>query len=80
MKARRAEEQNVRYMGTRELCTYLSVGQSTARKIGEKAGARVKLGRRVLFDMQAIDTYIEGMRESKGCANRRDARIEGMRD
>lgn len=62
MKARRLEGQNVRYLGTRELCTYLSVGQSTAREIGEKAGARVKLGRRVLFDVQAIDTYIEGMR------------------
>ena len=63
MKARRAEEQNVRYMGTRELCTYLSVGQSMAREIGEKAGARVKLGRRILFDVQAIDAYIAGMRD-----------------
>lgn len=68
MKARRLEGQNVRYMGTRELCTYLSVGQSTAREIGEKAGARVKLGRRVLFDVQAIDIYIEKMHTSKKCA------------
>lgn len=63
MKVRSREEQNVRYMGVRELCIYLSVGQSTAREIGEKAGARVKLGRRVLFDVQAIDAYIAGMRD-----------------
>ena len=63
MKVRRQEDQSVRYMGVRELCIYLSVGQSTAREIGEKAGARVKLGRRVLFDVQAIDAYMAGMRD-----------------
>jgi len=63
MKVRRWEGQSVRYMGMRELCIYLSVGQSTAREIGEKAGAKVKLGRRVLFDVQAIDAYIAGIRD-----------------
>lgn len=63
MKVRRREDQSVRYMGMRELCIYLSVGQGTAREIGEKAGAKVKLGRRVLFDVQAIDAYIAGIRD-----------------
>ncbi|MGO5210240.1 DUF6462 family protein [Bacillota bacterium LCP21S3_D8] len=49
-------------MGIRELCAYLSVGQNTAREVGEQAGARIKLGKRVLFDREAIDKYVDGFR------------------
>lgn len=59
MIERKTGEKDRRYLGTRELCTYLSVGECTARNIGEKAGARVKIGRRVVFDKVAIDRYME---------------------
>lgn len=62
MMARKINDKNVRYFGTRELCTYLCVGQNKAREIGEKAGARIKLGKRVIFDRVAIDNYLESLR------------------
>lgn len=62
MTARKHEDAGVRYMGIRELCAYLSVGQNTAREVGEQAGARIKLGKRVLFDREAIDRYVDGFR------------------
>lgn len=62
MMARKLNMENVRYLGVRELCAYLSVGQNTAREVGEQAGARIKLGKRVLFDRVAIDRYLEGLR------------------
>lgn len=62
MIARKQENAGARYMGISELCTYLSVGQNTAREVGEQAGARIKLGKRVLFDREAIDKYVDGFR------------------
>lgn len=62
MKARKLSGGDVRYLGVRELCAYLSVGQNTAREVGEQAGARIKLGKRVLFDRVAIDNYLESLR------------------
>ena len=63
MIKRETEEKSMRYLGTRELCTYLSVGECTARSIGEKSGARVKIGRRVVFDKAAIYRYMETLHE-----------------
>ena len=62
MVARTRQQENARYLGTRELCEYLSIGQNTARSIGKEAGARIKIGRRVVFDKNAIDRYLEGLR------------------
>ena len=43
------------------LAAMLSCGQMTARKIGEDAGARIIIGRRVLFSVQKIEKYLEAI-------------------
>lgn len=43
------------------LAAMLSCGQSTARKIGKEAGARIVIGRRVLYSVNKIQKYIEKM-------------------
>lgn len=63
MRARERKFENARYLGTEELCEYLCVGQTMARNIGAQAGARVKIGRRVVFDVAAIDRYMESLHE-----------------
>ena len=51
-----------RYMGIDELKNYISLGEGTARKIGAESGAVVRIGRRVLYDRQQIDAYMESFR------------------
>ena len=43
------------------LAAMLSCGQMTARKIGEDAGARIIIGRRVLYSVQKIEKYLEAI-------------------
>lgn len=43
------------------LVAMLSCGQMTARKIGEDAGARIIIGRRVLYSVQKIEKYLEAI-------------------
>lgn len=40
------------------LCSMLSCGHATAKKIGELAGAKIVLGRRVLYSVDKVQTYI----------------------
>ena len=45
------------------LAAMLSCGKTTAKKIGEQAGARIVIGRRVLSSVGHIRQYIERMAE-----------------
>lgn len=45
------------------LAAMLSCGQSTARKIAEDAGARIIIGRRVLYCVSKIEKYLEAIAE-----------------
>ena len=40
-----------------KLAGMLSCGRATARKIGEQAGARITIGRRVLYSVDAVKKY-----------------------
>lgn len=42
-----------------ELSAMLSCGKATARRVGEEARARMKIGRRVLYSVKKIESYIE---------------------
>lgn len=42
-----------------DLMQMLSCGRATAEKIGEAAGARIKVGRRVLYNAERIRNYLE---------------------
>lgn len=43
----------------------LHVGRTLAREIGQESGARVNLGRRVLYDLDVVYSYISTKREEQ---------------
>ena len=43
------------------LAAMLSCGQATARKIGEDAGARILIGRRVLYSVDRVQGYLDAI-------------------
>ena len=40
------------------LSAMLSCGRATARKIGEQAGAKIVIGRRVLYSIEKVKNYL----------------------
>lgn len=50
-----------RYIGTEEVMMMYSVSRTTARKLGEQAGAIVKLGKRTLFNVEKLERYLEDL-------------------
>lgn len=47
-----------RLMDTEELRAYTNLGRNNAMKLGEEIGAKVKIGKRVLWDRKKIDSYL----------------------
>ena len=47
-----------RLMDTEELRAYTNLGRNNAMKLGEEIGAKVKIGKRVLWDKVKIDNYL----------------------
>lgn len=45
------------------LSALLSCGKATARKIGEQSGAKIVIGRRVLYSIDKVRHYIDCMSE-----------------
>lgn len=50
-----------RLMDTEELRAYTNLGRNNAIKLGEEIGAKVKIGRRVLWDRRKIDEYFNSL-------------------
>ena len=50
-----------RLMDTEELRTYTNLGRNNAMKLGEEIGAKVQIGRRVLWDRVKIDQYFNSL-------------------
>lgn len=50
-----------RLMDTEELRAYTNLGRNNAMKLGEKIGAKVQIGRRVLWDRRKIDEYFNSL-------------------
>ena len=46
-----------------KLSAMLSCGECSARKIGEQAGARIVIGRRILYSVDKVKEYINSMAE-----------------
>ncbi len=64
----RSRERNVaansnvpRLLDTNELRSYTGLGKNKAMEIGEQIGAKVKFGRRTLWDRNKIDKYIDSI-------------------
>lgn len=46
-----------------KLSAMLSCGHATAKKIGEQAGARIVVGRRVLYSVEKVQKYLSYLEE-----------------
>jgi len=46
-----------------QLASYLNTGTATAKEIGEKAGAVIRIGKRLLFNVSRVDEYIDNISE-----------------
>ena len=49
------------YVGVDELKKMLSVGRNTALKIGIDANAKIKVGRRTLYNVEKIKDYMSSL-------------------
>ena len=47
-----------RLLDTEELRAYTNLGRNNAMKLGEEIGAKVKIGKRVLWDKVKLDKYL----------------------
>ena len=47
-----------RYLGIKDLCSYTGLGMNSAAELGKAAGARLRFGKRVMFDKQKVDNYL----------------------
>lgn len=45
------------------LSAMLSCGHATARKIGQQAGAKIVIGRRVLYSVEKVKNYLSYLEE-----------------
>ena len=50
-----------RLMDTEELRASTNLGRNNAMKLGEEIGAKVQIGRRVLWDRRKIDEYFNSL-------------------
>ena len=51
-----------RYLSAKELKQYAGLGSTRARQLGVDAGARIKYGNRVVYDVQKVDAYLASIR------------------
>jgi hypothetical protein len=71
MKTRRfTANEGSKLISTEELMLYAGVGRNTAMKFGEAAGAKIKFGKRVLWDKDIINNYIAELRENTAAGAR----------
>lgn len=52
-----------RLLNTDELMAYSGLGRNKSVELGDEIGARVQVGRRVLWDRLKIDQYISSLTE-----------------
>ena len=55
-----------------KLSAMLSCGHATARKIGEQAGAKIVIGRRVLYSVEKVKNYLSYLEEYRRLRNATD--------
>ena len=55
----RTENTEKMLVDMKELRTILSCGRTTAERIAESAGASIKIGKRRLYNVKKIESYLE---------------------
>ena len=61
MNARIIRDGECRMMSVEQLCAYLNLGKSKALEFGNEAGAKRKIGKRVLYDKKIIDQALDNL-------------------
>ncbi|EXG86237.1 hypothetical protein K413DRAFT_3062 [Clostridium sp. ASBs410] len=54
-----------RLLDTEELRAYTNLGRNNAMRWGEEIGAKIKIGKRVLWDKVKIDQYLNELTGTK---------------
>ena len=65
-----------RLMDTEELRAYTNLGRNNAMKLGEEIGAKVKIGKRVLWDKVKIDQYLNNLTGGISHGQKKQCRAE----
>lgn len=58
-KTKARQTNNLLMVDIEQLSAMLSCGRATARRIGNDSGARLVIGRRVLYSVEKVKNYIE---------------------
>lgn len=63
MNKRKNQTENVnpRLLNTNELMAYSGLGRNKSVSLGDEIGARVQIGRRVLWDRVKVDEYFNSL-------------------
>ena len=64
-KTKTTEAGNKVSVNAETLAKILDCGRPTAMKIGEAAGARIRIGKRVLYKVDRIERYLDGLAGSE---------------
>lgn len=66
MRKTKTEETNNKVSVNAEtLAKILDCGKPTAMKVGEAAGARIQIGKRVLYKVDKIERYLDSLTEKE---------------
>lgn len=64
-KTKTAETSNKVSVNAETLAKILDCGKPTAMKVGEAAGARIQIGKRVLYKVDKIERYLDSLTEKE---------------
>lgn len=64
-KTKTTEAGNKVSVNAETLAKILDCGRPTAIKIGEAAGARIQIGKRVLYKVDRIERYLDGLADGE---------------
>ena len=66
MRKTKTEETNNKVaVNAQTLAKILDCGMPTAMKVGETAGARIQIGKRVLYKVDKIERYLDSLTEKE---------------
>ena len=55
----RSDDESRRYVDIKDLMVYTSLGRNKAMKLGVDANAKIKLGKRAIYDLQRVDEHLQ---------------------
>lgn len=59
MNKRNCSTENKRYVSKAEFAGYAGIGTTSAEKLALLIGAKRRIGRRCVYDLQALDEYLQ---------------------